>query len=82
MKRTLQQLLRLSVLGAASLAALPAAHAAVIDFENLGVGGVGHNEYFQQAGFDLAGYSNDADAVDGDLVGAINDGTDPGSCAT
>jgi hypothetical protein len=80
MKRTLQQLLRLSVLSAASLAALPAAHAAVIDFENLGVGGVGHNDYFQQAGFDLAGYSNDADAVDGDLVGAINDGTDPGSC--
>lgn len=80
MKRTLQQLLRLSVLGAASLAALPAAHAAVIDFENLAVGGLGHNDYFQQAGFDLASYSNDPDALPGDLVGSINDGSDPGSC--
>ncbi|PHV07386.1 PEP-CTERM sorting domain-containing protein [Janthinobacterium sp. BJB412] len=80
MNRTLQQLLRLGVLSAASLAALPAAHAAVIDFENLGIGGVGHNEFFQQAGFDLAGYSAASDALDGDLVGTINDGTDPGSC--
>lgn len=80
MNRTLQQLLRLSVLSAASLAALPAAHAAVIDFENLGVGGVGDSDHFQQAGFDLAGYSNAADSQPGDLVGSINDGSDPDSC--
>ncbi|NRR31587.1 PEP-CTERM sorting domain-containing protein [Oxalobacteraceae bacterium] len=80
-RRRLTQLVGAALLGAAALAAAPAAQAAMIDFEHLGTGTVGHNEYFQQAGFYIAGYSNDPDAIDGDLVGAVIDGTDPGSCA-
>lgn len=75
----LAQLVRATILGAAALAALPSAQAALIDFDNVGTGTIGHNEYVQQAGFYLVGYSVDPDAQNGDLVGAVVSG-DASTC--
>ena len=72
------RVLRILLLG--TVLAMPAAHAGVIDFENIGNGLVGHFEQFQDAGYLLTGYSNVVGATPGDLVGAVLDGSDPGSC--
>ncbi|MES2741044.1 MAG: NF038120 family PEP-CTERM protein [Pseudomonadota bacterium] len=61
--------------------AMPAAQAAVIDFEGIGNDLVGHNDVFQQGGLALTGYSLADNALSGDLVGAVVDGTDLGICA-
>ena len=72
------RVLRILMLGAAM--AMPAAHADVIDFENIGNGLVGDSEQFQDAGYLFGGASNVPGANPGDLVGAVIDGSDPGSC--
>lgn len=80
MNRIVHQLARAAATGAVALAALPAAQAAVIDFENVAVGPVGHLEFVLDKGYRLTGFSVDSGAQPGDLVGMIADGTDSGVC--
>jgi hypothetical protein len=60
---------------------LPAAHAAIATFEGLSPALVGHGDTFEQAGLLMTGFSLADDAMAGDLVGALVDGSDPGVCA-
>ena len=73
------RVLRILMLGTA--VAMPAAHAEVIDFENIGNGLLGHFEQFQDAGYLFTGFSIVPGANPGDLVGAVIDGSDPGICS-
>jgi hypothetical protein len=71
-----QKLLCAAVL---STVALAPAHAALIDFEG-NFGGVGHNEFIVEDGYQVLFYSTSSLAGPGDLVGAFIDGTDAESC--
>jgi hypothetical protein len=75
--RALARWTRVAILGAATLMALPAAHANVtITFDNLPVDLVAHNTYWDtHDGFYVGAFSNSAFAQAGDLVGAVVDGT-------
>ncbi len=61
-------------------AALPAAHADVLDFEGYANVQLGHNQELAYGNFLLSGYSNDVDAQDGDAAGVVVEGADPGVC--
>ena len=70
-------------IAAAALACFGSAHADVITFDGLAASPYaltmpvfGHNDEFYQAGYWLDPFSNAAGALDGDLVGAIVDGSD------
>jgi hypothetical protein len=76
-----------SMLAALALVGLGAAHSAVITFDGVadssltpyltdGIGLLGHGDEFYQSGFWIDPFSNGADPVPGELVGAIVDGTD------
>ena len=72
-----------AALGAALLAAAcgaPAAQAVVIDFEGLQGTVLGHDEWFVQGGVRFSGLSYSADALPGDAVGMVVDGSDAGVC--
>lgn len=75
--RALAQWTRAAILGAATLMALPAAHANVtITFDNLPVDLIETDTYFHTSdGFKIGAFSNSAAAQAGDLVGAVVDGT-------
>lgn len=67
----------------AALVAAGSTHAAVITFDDLAASPfalnmplLGHNDEFYQAGFWMDPFSNQAGALNGDLVGAIVDGAD------
>ncbi|MET3134892.1 hypothetical protein AAKU55_005195 [Oxalobacteraceae bacterium GrIS 1.11] len=65
-----------------ALAAMPAAHAGVIDFEGYSNTVVNNLETpFAQAGVLVGGLSIAPGAQAGDLVGLVVDGSDPGACA-
>ena len=70
-------------LAAAALACAGATHAVVLTFDGLAPSPLaptmpllGHNDEFYEAGFWIDPFSNDANAQNGDLVGAIVDGAD------
>lgn len=75
-------LLRMAA-GAATLACIGAAQATVLTFDGLAPSPLalnmpllGHNDEFYQSGYWFDPFSNDPNAVDGDLVGAIVNGAD------
>ncbi len=77
---TRQRVLRAALAAAALAAALPAAHADVLDFEGYALTQLGHNQEVRHGDYLLSGYSNAADAWDGDSAGEIVDGSDNGLC--
>ncbi|MDC8757628.1 NF038120 family PEP-CTERM protein [Janthinobacterium fluminis] len=73
--------LRAGLAAVALAAALPAAHAEVIDFEGHANTVLGHNETFRHGAFRLSGLSIADTAAPGDLVGMVIDANDAGLCA-
>lgn len=76
-----------SMLAALALVSLGAAHSAVITFDGVadspfalglsgGTGLLGHGDEFYQSGFWIDPFSNGADPLTGEFVGAIVDGSD------
>ncbi|MFL6672256.1 MAG: NF038120 family PEP-CTERM protein [Massilia sp.] len=75
-KKTFTKLLGAALVGAAMLAP---AHASVLTFDGDPTL-VGHTDYMLQDSFEIDFYSNAPGAAPGDLVGAIVDGADAGTC--
>ena len=65
------------MLAGLAMAILPSAHADVtLDFNGLPPVGLTHNDAIVGQGFNIGFYSSDSEALPGDAVGAIIDGTD------
>ncbi|MBP1207936.1 hypothetical protein JOD97_006022 [Duganella sp. 1411] len=74
----LTKLVRATLLAGLTMAALPSARAAdaTIDFDGLPLVGLTHGDAIVSQGFHIGTFSNDPQALPGDAVGAIIDGTD------